>query len=205
MKKGYPVSYVNQILVNDGLVLSAHERENIITPRIDNFNSVIMNAADKSSDDNIHLIDIGEKLNNILTNEEGGAVDGVIFNRRWRKGNGFTLDGVHGSHTAHALIANSILEWINSNKAIFGITEDVPLYDLPTILAKDPYVDNDIDGWLRGPDYKVSGRTKLLFLFKDLDKDSGIDALGRANIDALKPEELWDLISLILLEELLGF
>ena len=33
----------------------------------------------------------------------------------------------------------------------------------------DPYVDNDGDGWVSGPQYEAKGLTELLFLFKDPD------------------------------------
>ena len=74
-------------------------------------------------------------------------------------------------------------------------------YELKQILAGDPYVDQDADGWVAGPDYKASGRTKILFLFKDFQEG---DYSSGAVIDNMSPSDVWDLISDALLEEIIG-
>jgi len=183
LKSGSSVDDVNAILNDDCLVLSENERLNIIRPRIDSFNGVIEGYADENQ---FHLIDIGSYLNDIF--EFGTSVDGVEVTRRWGRGNGFSMDGVHGSNTAHALMANYILNELGA-----------PTYDPKTILMNDPYYDRDGDGWVQGPDYKASGRTKILFLFKDFQEyDIGSGAI----IDTMSDEDLWELISNALLEEI---
>jgi hypothetical protein len=195
LKSGCDSSCVNSILTDEGLILSDTERGYIKT-HIDRFNTIIDEIATGS---NVHLIDIGSFLNDILTREEGQNIGGVQFNRRWRKGNGFCLDGVHISHTAHALIANEILEGMNI--AISGL--NAKTYALSDIQSKDPYVDEDEDGWLKGRDIsfdKLSGRTKLLYLLQDLNDDN--PDIG-ARMDAMDPDKIWDLISDVLLDEII--
>ena len=94
--------------------------------------------------------------------------------------------------TGHAVVANFILERINE---VLGY--DAPKLDLASILATDPYCDQDLDGWVPGPDYEPSGITRLLFLFRDPDdSDPGI------GVDL--PTDVWDEISDVLIGEILG-
>jgi hypothetical protein len=103
-----------------------------------------------------------------------------------------TFDGVHPGYTGQAFIANFALARINEALGL-----QAPLHDLSPILAADPYVDRDGDGWAPGPGYQASGQTELLFLFKDPhDADPGVQVE--------LPPDVWDLISQILLRELLG-
>lgn len=76
-----------------------------------------------------------------------------------------------------------------------------PYIDLPTVFVTDPYVDWDGDGWVKGPDYKASGRTKILFLFKDNDGDAFV--YEQAVIDTMTGDEIWERISNALLEEII--
>ncbi len=80
-----------------------------------------------------------------LLGKEVIEVDGRVFNRKWILGGGFCFDGVHPGYTGHALIANFILERMNE---ILGL--NAPLQDLSEILATDPYIDRDGDGWALG-------------------------------------------------------
>jgi hypothetical protein len=120
------------------------------------------------------------------------VVDGRLFSRKWIRGNSFTFDGVHPGYTSQAFIANFVLERINEALGL-----QAPLHDLSPILAADPYVDRDGDGWAPGPDYQAAGLTELLFLFKDPD-----DADPGVQVEL--PPDVWDLISQVLLRELLG-
>lgn len=180
---GEAFNYLNDILGNDGLVLSEAERTTIKS-RIDAFNGVIESAAGG----NVHIIDIGPYLNGIF--KDGTSVNSVQITRNWGQGNGFSMDGVHGSYTAHALIANYILTEL-----------EAPNHDLNSILMKDPYIDWDKDGWVKGPDYKASGRTKILFLFKD--ENDNNENIG-AKIEDMGADKVWELISDALLEEIIG-
>lgn len=185
LKNGSSVDAVNAVLKDDSLVLSENERLNIIRPRIDSFNGVIEGYASMS---HVQLIDIGSYLNDIFV--YGTSVDGVEVTRRWGRGNGFSMDGVHGSNTDHALMANYILNELGA-----------PTYNPKTILMNDPYYDRDGDGWVQGPDYKASGRTKILFLFKDYQEGDGNDG-SKAMIDTMSADAVWELISDALLEEI---
>lgn len=178
------------ILSDDGLVLSDGELD-AIESRINYFNSLVNWLKGKRA--NVHVVRTGEMLNNAF--REGLLVNGKMLTRNWGRGNSFSLDGVHASHTVHAYIANIVLEEMKK------LNSSISPYNLASFLATDPYVDWDGDGWVAGPDYKASGRTRILFLFKDYNEgnpDSG------AVIDWMGPSEVWDLISDALLEEIIG-
>ena len=113
----------------------------------------------------------------------------------WGRGGSFSLDGVHPGHTVHTHIANIILQGINS-----ALDLNAPLWDLASVVSSDPYVDFDDDGWVAGPDLAASGRTKILYLFKDYQE--GVP--GPAVIDLMAPADVWSLISSALLEEIIG-
>jgi len=194
LSTGHSVDEVNRVLEidgqqRDGLVLSEEEQQYIMS-RIDAYNTVIKYAA-PAYWPNVHLIDIGQYLNDVFTGEEEIGVDGLVFTRKWIRGGGFSLDGVHPGYTGHAFIANFILEKLNE---VLGL--DAPLYDLSGILGTDPYIDRDGDGLAPGPAYQASGFTRLLFLFKDPD-DSNPD------VQVEMPPDVWNLISDVILGEIL--
>ncbi|NOR15892.1 MAG: hypothetical protein GQ544_09315 [Candidatus Aminicenantes bacterium] len=179
-------------IFQDNLVLSTAERRHI-RARINKFNRTIKDVALRQADSHLHLIDIGSFLNKNLLSKNGTVIDGIRFHRKWRLGNGFCLDGVHPSHTGHALIANKIQEHLASALGV-----NIKPHDLVQVNMRDPYQDQDGDGWLPGPTYAAKGLTKLLFLFRD--EQEGIP--GNAVIDTYESDELWNLISDILLEEI---
>ncbi len=193
LDSGYSVDYVNQVLETDGqqrdgLVLS-EEEQRFIMSRIDSFNAAIKMAV-SSRGSNFHLVDIGRFLNDALTGKIEVIVNGEVLSRKWTRGGAFTLDGVHPGYTGQSIVANFVLEEIN---AIMGF--NAPPYDLSRVHAMDPYVDQDGDGWAPGPNYVASGLTELLFLFRDPDD-------GDSDEEVELPPEVWDLISDVLLEEL---
>jgi hypothetical protein len=194
MSTGYPVDYVNRILEvrgeqQDGLVLSEEEQQYIMS-RIDDYNREIRNAAAPHAP-SVRVVDIGQYLNDALTGDTPIVVDDHVLSRKWIRGSAFCFDGVHPGYTGHALLANFILEQINQDMNI-----NAPLHDLSEIIATDPYVDQDGDGWAPGPSYEASGITELLFLFKDPDdSDPGTGVT--------LPPDVWDIISDILLSEIL--
>ena len=194
LASGYSVDYVNQILEmegqqQDGLVLS-EEEQRFIMSRIDDFNETIKTAA-ASRGPNFHLIDIGQHLNDTFTGKTKIIVNDKVLSRKWIRGGGFSFDGVHPGYTGQSVVTNFIVEQINA-----ALCLDAPLYDLSPIHARDPYVDHDEDGWAPGPNYEASGLSELLFLFKDPD-DTDL-AVG-----VELPPDVWDLISDILLREIL--
>ncbi len=195
LHSGYPVEYVNRILEiggeqRDELVLSEEEQQYIMS-RIDGFNAAIKALA-AARGPHVHLIDIGQYLNDALTGKTVISIGDRVFSRKWVRGSSFTLDGVHPGYTGQALIANIVLEYLN---AILGV--EAPLYVLSDVLTRDPYVDRDGDGWAPGPAYEAFGLTELLFLFKDPDD-------GDPTVQPELPPDVWDRISDVLLREILG-
>lgn len=195
LSTGHPVDEVNRVLEvdgrqRDGLVLSEREQR-FIMRRIDDFNSSIRSVA-ASHGSKVHLVDVGGYLNDVFSGEVTIAVNGRAFSRKWVRGGGFSLDGVHPGYTGQALIANLLLERLNE---VLGLNAEP--YDLSSIMSADPYVDQDEDGWAPGPVYEASGMTQLLFLFKDPD-----DTNPEVQIEI--PPDIWDTISDALLKEILN-
>lgn len=194
LSTGHSIEDVNRALKadglqRDGLVLSEAEQEFIMT-RIDAFNAGIKNAA-ASSGLNFHIIDIGKFLNDTLSGKLEIVVDGRFLSRKWIRGSAFSFDGVHPGYLGQALIANVVLEHLNG---ILGL--DANLYNLSVILAGDPNIDQDGDGWAPGPQYTATGTTELLFLLKDQDDND-------PQVQVELPPDVWDLISDVLLKEIL--
>ncbi|OIQ02450.1 MAG: hypothetical protein AUK55_00815 [Syntrophobacteraceae bacterium CG2_30_61_12] len=193
LETGYSVAYVNEILERDGvqqdgLVLSESEAR-LIMDRIDAFNRLIGSLPEQFGD-RVRVIDTGGYLNAALAGAEPVLVGGRALSRKWGRGNAFTLDGVHPGYTGHALIANKVLESLNAE---LGVRTSP--YDLAAVMVTDVYVDRDGDGWVTGPEYTPTGLTELLFLFRDPD-----DADPAVQVDL--PDDVWDRISDILLQEL---
>ena len=195
LDSGYSVDYVNQVLATDGiqrdgLVLSEQEQQ-LIMARIDTYNAAIRRAAD-SRGPSMHVIDVGQYLNDRLTGNTELQIGDKILGRKWVRGSSFTLDGVHPSYTGQALIANYVLTAMNP---ILGV--EAPPESLEAVLAGDPYVDKDGDGWAPGPPLDGTGITEVLYLFKDPDDTN-------ATAQLVLPEDVWQRITRALLGEVLG-
>ena len=193
LSDGASVEYVNRALETDGaqrdgLVLSETELHHIMS-RIDSFNESIENAA-AGLGPGVHYVDTGGYLNDVLTGSDTISVYGTTLSRSWGRGNSFTLDGVHPGYTGHALIANYILMHINETTGL-NAPEQAP----EDILAEDPYVDRDGDGWVPGPDYSPQGFTEILFLLKDPDD-------ADPTVQPVLPANIWRYISDILLDDM---
>lgn len=195
MSSGQSADFVNQALEvdgvqRDGLVVSEDEQRFIMS-RIDSFNRTI-EAATAARPGNVHLVPVGQFLNETLAGDRLILVGDRVLSRKWVRGSSFSLDGVHPGYTGQALIANFVLDYINE-----ALDLNAPSLNLIEILAVDPYVDHDGDGWAPGPDYKASGVAELLFLMRDADdRDS--------SIGAELPDHVWRRISNALLADLLG-
>lgn len=192
---GYSVDYVNQAVEidgqqRDGLVLSQQEME-FVSARIDAYNDSIRNIVAQQGD-HVHLLEAGQKLNEGLMGDVVVTVGDKVLGRKWTRGSGFCLDGVHPSYTVHALIANYVLENIN---AVMGT--NAPMHDLETVLATDPYIDHDNDGWAPGPGYRPSGLTKVLRLFTDEDDSD-------PSVGVEFPRNVWRVVSNAFLFDMLG-
>ena len=192
---GHTAQEVNAVLDDggtqrDGLVLNQAEQQ-FIMGRIDAFNAAIKTLA-ASYGPKLHVVDVGPYLNAALTGQSPVFAGSKQLSRKWSRGAGFSLDGVHPSYTAQSLIANFVLDRMNH---LFGL--NAPMYDLGQVLQTDPYYDRDGDGWVPGTNDPASGITQLLFVLRDTDDT---DASKQAQI----PPDIWDQISRILLHELLG-
>lgn len=190
---GHTVDYINQALEvdghhRDGLVMSQAEQE-FISARIDAFNDAI-EAVAAEYPDGVHLVDVGHFLNEGLAGNLVVTIGDKTLGRKWVRGSGFTLDGVHPGYTAQALIAEFVLQAINA-----ATTLSAPLPDIDAVFATDPYIDHDNDGWAPGPDYRPFGITELLFMLTDPDDTNGA-------IRATLPDNVWRMISNALVRDL---
>lgn len=195
LSSGHSIDEVNQALeVNgqqqDGLVLS-EEEQNYIMARVDGFNSSIKTAA-ASLGPNVHVVDIGSFLNMALSGQINIHPGGRVLTRKWIRGNSFSFDGVHPGLTGQSLVADYLLIYINN---ILGL--NAPYYDLSQVIAKDPYIDRDGDGWAPGLNLPITGITQLLFLFRDPDDSN-------PNVQPVLPPDIWTIISSVLMDEVLG-
>src|SRR5262249_12974541 len=148
MATGHSVAEVNAVVDDhgvqrDGMVLSEAEAQ-FIRGRIDAFNAAIQTVS-ASYGPKVHVIDVGGFLNSGLSGQTPVIIGGRQLTRKWGRGAAFSLDGVHPGYTGQSLIANFVLQHANT---IFGFS--APAYDLSTVLATDPYVDHDGDGWVAG-------------------------------------------------------
>ncbi|MBK1701479.1 hypothetical protein [Thiococcus pfennigii] len=193
---GASIDEVNAILEDadgtqaDGLVLSEAEQR-LIVERIEGFNALIRSAI-AARGPRMHLVDMGALLNDALTGATTIEVGGRAFTRRWGRGHAFSMDGVHPGHTIQGYVANQVIAAINE-----ATGAEAPDRDLETIMASDPYVDRDGDGWVPGPDSVSAGVAELLALFRDPDD-------GDAAVQPVLPADIWDQISAILVRSLLG-
>ena len=192
---GHSADEVNAVLDDngqqrDGMVMSEAE-EHYVMGRIDGFNAAIHSVA-ASYGPKVHVLDIGAYINEAFAGHTPVVVDGHTLSRKWSRGGGLSLDGVHPGYTGQSLIANFILQQAN---ALFGW--NAPQYDLAQVLATDPYFDHDGDGWVAGPSDPAFEFTRLLYFFRDPDDT---DPSSGAQI----PADVWDQISNILLHRLLG-
>jgi len=191
---GAGAAEINEVLDDhgtqqDGMVLNQAEQQFIMS-RIDGFNAAIRSLA--ASYPKVHVVDVGPYLNGAMTGNPPVFAGSHQLTRKWSRGAGFSLDGVHPSYTAQSLIANFVLDRINQ---LFGF--GAPRYDLAQVIATDPYADQDGDGWVPGTNDPAHGITQLLFLLRDTDDT---DPSKQAQI----PADVWDQISAILLRQLLG-
>lgn len=149
---------------------------NAINARIDEFNNHIKNTADGNN--NIIMLDAKSIFENIrsngaeVTDEKGnvittylgfpvrklsrvypGAGDPSSTDGSQTNGGIFSLDGVHPGPTAHGIIANAILDLVNTSTANGGFGIPVSRTSLFDIWKDDPFVDHDNDGRVRGFDF----------------------------------------------------
>ena len=186
---GCAIAVINEALETDGkqrdgLVMSEQEQQ-FLMARIDDYNDAIKSIA--AARPNVHVVDVGQAINDAFTGKSEIIVDGNVFTRKWMRGGGFTFDGVHPSYTGQAFVANLIIERMNE---VMGA--GAALYDLSDVFAGDPYFDHDGDGWAPGPTAQGSTIGELMFMFKDPDDND-------ASVGAEIPSDVWDMISDLIL------
>ena len=129
------------VIQNPNFVLDAAELS-AISQRIDIFNQIIFAVADYFGQG---VADIHTRFDEFITTPP--VVLGVPLTHTFLGGL-FSLDGVHPSNIAHALIANEFITAFNTTYA-----SNIPLID-PSLLAylflTDPFVDLNGNGRVRG-------------------------------------------------------
>jgi lysophospholipase L1-like esterase len=191
MATGHSAADVNAVLQNadgtqnDGMVLSEAEQQ-FIMQRIDAYNAAI-HAAAAAHGPQVHVVDVGTMLNQVLTGQVPVEIDGHPISRKWTRGGSFSLDGVHPGYVGQAFIANAVIQALND---AFGW--GAASYDLSQVRAVDPYADHDGDGWAPGPAETPPGIAELLFLLTDPDD-------ANPAVQAQIPADVWDRIAAILI------
>ncbi len=129
------------ILKNPDYVLDANE-VGAIQARVDAFNQVI---ADTAAAQGMPVLDVNFLFRNALLHPY--TFFGIPLQRRLLGGI-FSLDGVHLSNIAHALVANELIRLIDSrfHMTIPELAQD----QLQSIFVSDPFVDKDGDGRVTG-------------------------------------------------------
>ena len=91
------------------------------------YNAIIAGLAQTFS---FGLVDINTKFNQFRAADftTGTVINGIVFKTLYVTGGLFSLDGVHPTNQAHAIVANEFIKVINSK---FGAT--IPLIDVSSI------------------------------------------------------------------------
>ncbi len=129
------------LLEDPDFVLDAGEVA-FIQGRIEAFNRIIKTEADKIG---APVVDINALFDD--ADEDPFTFFDIPVTSRFLGGI-FSLDGVHPSNIAHAVIANAFIETINSHFPM-----DIPLIsdkELERIFLRDPFQDKDGDGRVKG-------------------------------------------------------
>jgi lysophospholipase L1-like esterase len=140
------------------------EEQRVIRHRIEQYNDSIIDVATRND---IGVIDMNATFEVLM--DDGIRLDnGKHIHRSWSRGGLFSLDGVHPSNTGHAIIANAVIERINSAFSI-----EAPLVDLVSTYLGDPYHDMDGDGWVPGPNWHAEQASIASILRTFTDKNDG--------------------------------
>jgi hypothetical protein len=129
------------LIQNPNFVLDSTEVQ-IIQERLEVFNRIIQETAE---DFGAPFVDIHALFNEIA--EDPPLFFGIPLTPRFLGGL-FSLDGVHPSNIAHAIIANAFIETMNSH--FDGNIPPMSEEALEAIFLEDPFVDKDGDGVVTG-------------------------------------------------------
>ena len=147
-------SSVNERL-NDASVMSSEEAQ-LIRERVQTLNTVL---AELSEANGFSLVDFYTQLKSPFN------IDAQTYTNEWGKGGFFSLDGIHFSHSGHAIAANIWIKAINGK--LGSSIEEIPVNE---VRLGDPYIDRDGDGFPAGQSFEPQDEiVQLLFQFRDAD------------------------------------
>lgn len=155
---------VNERLT-DASVMTTEEAQ-LIRDRVQALNAVL---AELSEANGFTLVDFYTQLKSPFN------VGSQTYTNEWGKGGFFSLDGIHFSHTGHAITANL---WIKAiNQTLGSSIEEIPVNE---VRLGDPYADRDGDGFPAGQSYEPKEEiVKTLFQFRDAnDSDPSVGIIG---------------------------
>jgi hypothetical protein len=133
-------SAIAAVAVGDGNVLDAGEAA-LLNARIAAINEHILELAELP---NVTLVDAHGAFAALTAGAT--VVAGRPLGKTLGAGGAFSLDGIHPSHTGHALIANLFIGAINETLGL-----GIPSLDLAAVQIADPFFDRDGDGFAPGP------------------------------------------------------
>jgi hypothetical protein len=155
---------VNERLT-DASVMTTEEAQ-LIRDRVQALNAVLAELAEAKE---FTLVDFYSQLKSPFN------VGSQTYTNEWGKGGFFSLDGIHFSHSGHAITANL---WIKAlNEKLGSSIDEIPVNE---VRLGDPYADRDGDGFPAGQDYEPKEElVKLLFQFRDAnDADANVGIRG---------------------------
>lgn len=136
----YPFGFHPMNPVPDVFVLDASEIK-IAKDATANFNASILSAA---NDNGFAFVDINSFFNRIRANDKNGTYyGGIKFTTGYISGGLFSLDGVHPTNHAHAIIANEFIKVINSkwggNIPLVNVALIIPSFTIDKRISFDHY------------------------------------------------------------------
>jgi phospholipase/lecithinase/hemolysin len=162
------------ILGDPNYVLDAKEVA-VIQQRIEIFNAII---DEQVANIGMPVADIKSLFDEASTNPP--VIFGIPVTARFL-GGFFSLDAVHPSNIAQAILANAFIETINTH-----FQKNIPLIDqkrLETIFLQDPFIDKDGDLKVRGRLLAGLLETLAPFLGISGDFNDSIPNISQARID----------------------
>ncbi|HKY61997.1 MAG TPA: SGNH/GDSL hydrolase family protein [bacterium] len=141
--------------LNDASVMTTEEAQ-LIRDRVQALNAALAELAEAKE---FTLVDFHGQLTSPMN------IGAQTYTNEWGKGGFFSLDGIHFSHSGHAIAANL---WIQAINAKLGSSiEEIPVNE---VRLGDPYADRDGDGFPAGQSYEPKEQlVQLLFQFRDAD------------------------------------
>lgn len=141
--------------LTDASVMTSDEAQ-LIRDRVQALNAVLAELAEAQE---FTLVDFYSQLTSPMN------IGAQTYTNEWGKGGFFSLDGIHFSHSGHAIAANLWIQAINGK--LGSSIEEIPVNE---VRLGDPYIDRDGDGFPAGQSYEPKKQiVQLLFQFRDAD------------------------------------